>query len=226
MAKRLSEKQKEEIIILFTDGKKIEELAKDFNCTKLTISRNLKKNLGEKKYKEIINNIKSKDQDFISEKKDIYIRNNNETLIKNKKRKTKDEQIIIADIQKDFNPLTPFVEIIPLDYEIENGSQKDLSSVPLSEINFPKIVYMIVDKKIELQIKYLKDYPEWNFLSQDELKRKTIQIYFDLKIAKRFCNNDQKVIKVPNTNVFNIVAPILLSRGISRIVSEDKLISL
>ena len=30
---------------------------------------------------------------------------------------------------------------------------------------------MIVDKKIELEIKYLKDYPNWHFLSKDELKR-------------------------------------------------------
>ena len=47
-----------------------------------------------------------------------------------------------------------------------------------------------------------------------------------MKIAKRFCNKEQKVIKVPNTEVFKIVAPILVSRGISRIVNEDCLISL
>ena len=47
-----------------------------------------------------------------------------------------------------------------------------------------------------------------------------------MKNAKRSCNKDQKVIKVPNTEVFKIVAPILKARGISRIVSEDKLISL
>ena len=84
---------------------------------------------------------------------------------------------------------------------------------------------MIVDKKIELETKFLKDYPEWNFLSQDELKRKTIEIYNDQKIAKRFCKKDQKVIKVPNTNVFKTVAPILISKGISRIVSPEKLIA-
>ena len=85
---------------------------------------------------------------------------------------------------------------------------------------------MIVDKNIELETKYLKDYPDWDFLSQDELNRKTIQIYEDIKNAKRFCKKDQKVIKVPNTNVFRIVAPLLLSRGISRIVTSDKLIAL
>jgi len=47
-----------------------------------------------------------------------------------------------------------------------------------------------------------------------------------LKTAKRMCNKDQKVIKVPNTDVFRIVAPILMSRGISRIVTAENLISI
>ena len=71
----------------------------------------------------------------------------------------------------------------------------------------------------------MKDFPEWQFLPQDDLERKTIEVYYDLKIAKRFCKKDQKVIKVPNPNVFNIVAPILISKGISRIVTSENLIA-
>ena len=52
----------------------------------------------------------------------------------------------------------------------------------------------------------MKDFPEWQFLSNDELSRKTIEIFDDLKVAKRVCNKEQKVIKVPNTKVFKIVA--------------------
>ena len=85
---------------------------------------------------------------------------------------------------------------------------------------------MIVNKKIELEVKLLKDYPEWEFLPESDLKRKSIEIHNDLQTAKRICNKDQKVIKVPNTDVFKIVAPLLASRGISRIVSNDKLIAL
>jgi len=85
---------------------------------------------------------------------------------------------------------------------------------------------MIVNKSIELETKFLKEYPDWQFLSREELNRKTIEIFLDLKTAKRFCNKEQKVIKVPNTDVFRIVSPILLKKGISRIVSADKLISL
>ena len=214
MAKRLSKKQIEEIIKLFTIGKTIEELSLEFDCTKLTISRNLKKNLSEQKFKELITKEKLKNQNIGKENK-----NNTNKDINN-------EKFAQESKIEEFTSITPFVEITPLDFEIENAPQKDLSSIPISEIQFPKLVFMIVDKKIELEIKYLREYPEWQFLSQDDLKRKTIEIYIDLKIAKRFCNKEQKVIKVPNTNVFKIVAPILLNKGISRIVSSDKLISL
>ena len=227
MTKRLSEGQKKELVENFKSGKSIDVLSKEFDCTKSTISRNLKKNLGDIKYKELIQKNKSSKEKNISKKK--Y---NNSLLDK----KIDDEvfqkdPIDLKNSEKnrkglDFVPLESFIEIAPIDYEMDNSSRPELSSVPISEIDFPKVVYMIVDKKIELETKPLKDYAEWQFLSMNELNRKTIQIFDDLKNAKRFCSKEQKVIKVPNTNVFKIVAPILVSRGISRIVSGDKLIAL
>ena len=227
MTKRLSEGQKKELVENFKSGKSIDVLSKEFNCTKSTISRNLKKNLGDIKYKELIQKNKSSKEKNIDKKK--Y---NNSFLDK----KTNDEvfqkdTIDLKNSEKnrkglDFVPLESFIEIAPIDYEMDNSSRPELSSVPISEIDFPKIVYMIVDKKIELETKFLKDYAEWQFLSLNELNRKTIQIFDNLKNAKRFCSKEQKVIKVPNTDVFKIVAPILVSRGISRIVSGDKLIAL
>ena len=85
---------------------------------------------------------------------------------------------------------------------------------------------MIVSDKIDLETKLLKDYPKWQFLSESELSRKTLEIYIELKNAKRFCKSNQKVIKIPNSKVFKIVAPILVSRGISRIVFEEDLLAL
>ena len=226
MAKRLSEKQKDEIIKLFTSGKTPEELSTEFECTKLTISRNLKKKLGEKKFQELINKGKSKKKYFENETKKRSFESDN-NLDKNFSIENFDqEKNSMENNEEDFSSATPFVEITPLNYDIENVPQKDLSSIPISEIKFPNIVYMIVDTKIELEIKYLKNYPTWHFLSEEELNRKTIEIYDDLKIAKRFCSKEQKVIKVPNTEVFKIVAPILRIRGITRIVSSGKLIAL
>ena len=214
MAKRLSEKNKEEIIKLFIDGETVENLATKFNCAKLTISRNLKKEIGEKRFKELTNKSNHLHSQSDNEQKNIYAD------------KSLNEQTFVENKNEEFSKINEFLEISPLDYEIDNAEQKDLSSVPISEIDFPKIVYMIVDKKIELEVKYLRDFPSWEFLSKEELNRKTIQIFNELKDAKRFCTKDQKVIKVPNTQVFRIVAPILLSKGISRIINEEKLIAL
>ena len=85
---------------------------------------------------------------------------------------------------------------------------------------------MIVDRQIELKTKLLKEYVEWDFLSEEDLNRNTIEIFYDLKAAKRSIKKEQRVIKVPNSNVFNIAAPILKSRGITRIVSSEVLIAL
>ena len=227
MAKRLTEKQKSEIAEYFKNGKTIEALSEEFNCAILTITRNLKKNLGEIIYKQLLENNNNFHELSILEEKDKKKRNDPELAKKCSKNEFRDEQTMDAN-QSDNNNFSSaeFIEISPLDFEIENVPRKELSSIPIQEIDFPKTVYMIVNKNIELEIKLLKDYPEWEFLPNEDLQRKTIEIYFDLKLAKRACSKEQKVIKVPNTDVFRIVSPILISRGISRIVSDEKLIAL
>ena len=152
---------------------------------------------------------------------------NQQTYETNKINKTNEtSRSVVRSNEDKINSFESFIEITPLNHDFEDLSQKDISSIPLSEIKLPNIVFLIVKKEIELVTKYLKDYPEWQFLPQNDLKRKTIEIHFDLKTAKRMCNKDQKVLKVPNTDVFRIVAPILISRGISRIVTSENLISI
>ena len=211
---------------LFISGINIDEISQKFNCTKLTVSRNLKNRLDEVTYKKLLAASKSNNE-LIKNKKQkvIDIDNNynqNNVNLQNKNLKG----IVNGDIEEQFIKESEFIEIAPLNYDIENTSQREFASIPIYEINFPKMVFMIVNNKVELEIKYLKDYPKWHFLSQEELERKTIEIYFDLKVAKSYCSKEQKVIKVPNTSVFKTVAPILISRGISRIVTSDKLIAL
>ena len=221
MAKRLTEDQKNELISTFKKGIKIEELSQKFNCTKSTIVRNLKKHLGESKYKEITN----KNKNSITETLKLEKSKNNKSEIDT----SSADNNRIKNLNKnssDFSPTESFLEIAPLNYEIENSTRKELSSVPISEVDFPKVVYMVVDKKIELEIKLLKDFPEWDFLPLDDLNRKTIEIFFDLNRAKRSCNKEQKVLKVTNTDVFRVAAPLMIKKGISRIVCTEKLIAL
>ena len=210
MPKKLSETEKKQMLDSFIGGKSIDALSAIYKCTKLTITRNLKKVINEKKFKELAKKNKSISNINDDIKNDYSNNGLNESL--------SSDLIQFSD--------SSFIEIAPLNLEIDNKLQKDLASISISDIELPKIVYMIVNNKIELETKSLRDYPDWQFLSKEELNRTTIEIYFDIKNAKRNCRKEQKVIKVPNTNVFRIVAPILVSRGISRIVCDQKLISL
>ena len=227
MPKRLTEKQKEEIVKSFKSGIAIDVLSEKYNCTNSTIIRNLKKNLGELKYKELINKSKSSIEKSITKNNQTNDSNDEDFDSNNLSKYSNNPKALNENTTaSNFAPNDAFFEIAPLDYEIDSSSRKELSSVSLSEIDFPKVVYMVVDKKIELEIKLLKDFPEWDFLPYGDLNRKTIQIFFDLNLAKRSCNKEQKILKVPNTDVFRIAAPVLLKKGISRIVCAENLIAL
>ena len=227
MTKRLTQKENEKLVRGFKSGKTIKALSEEFSLTSVTIIRKLKKSLGVSVYKELSNkNKKSDEKNIIKSDKNIN-RDNIRTNLKDSQNNFLN--INKNDVDKDeINLLntSEFIEITPLYCDLENTSRKEISSIPISEINFPDMVYMIVDKNIELEIKLLKDYPQWDFLPSSDLNRKTIEIFNDIKVAKRFCKKEQKVIKVPNTDVFRISAHILISRGISRIVNAEQLISL
>ncbi len=215
MAKRISENEKKQIINDFLKNKTLEEISEKFQFTKLTITRHLKKSLGDNKYSEL---------NKLSKKEKL---NPNHKHLGHEKFSDKNIKILSEQniSQVSFQENT-FIEIAPLNLEIDSKPQKDLSSVSISEVDLPKVVYMIVDKQIELKTKLLKEYVEWDFLSEEDLNRNTIEIFYDLKAAKRSIKKEQRVIKVPNSNVFNIAAPILKSRGITRIVSSEVLIAL
>jgi len=227
LTKRLTEKQKEDILKNFKSGMAIGVLSQKYNCTNSTIIRNLKKNLGESKFKELFNNSKSqKGKPKINKNQNNNLQKINFDIEASQKDFNNPEALNKNIIDSNFVPSDSFFEIPPIEYEMDNSFRKELSSVPVSEVDFPAVVYMIVDKKIELEVKLLKDFPEWEFLPQDDLDRKTIEIFFDLNLAKKSCQKEQKVLKVPNTDVFRIAAPALISKGISRIVCPETLIAL
>ena len=216
MAKRISEKEKKDIVNEFINNKTLEEISEKFNFTKITIKRHLKKSLGDEKYNELSKKIIKKEK-----------KNSNTRVVDNKKLSNSHiNRLSSESLSKDLYSKNAFIEITPLNLEIDKSPQKDLSSLPINDVVLPKVVYMVVNNQVELETKLLKEYVEWNFLSDEDLSRNTIEIFYDLKVAKRSSKKDQRVIKVPNSDVFKITAPILRLRGISRIVTSEVLIAL
>ena len=216
MIKKVSASQKEEISSLFVNGVKISEISQKFGFSSSTITRQLQKYFGKERFVEI-KNLKKNVQDnknIDKSKAGIFLENNNPVSVEE------------TSLENNLREVSSFFEIPPLDQDIEFDLQKEISSIHISEVSLPQMVYMIVSKNIELESRSLYEFPEWSFLPQEDLNRKVIKIYAELKNAKRECKKDQKVIKVPNSNVFGIASSLLLAKGISRIISETQLISL
>lgn len=224
MSRQVSEKQKKDILTAFNEGIDIKEISKNFNFTVPTITRHLRNILGQKIFLEKKSlaspkNLKKSSITSAPSKKSLIQKYNDETkLVEENFQKDVSEEIFETD-QK-------FFEIAPLEEQIEFTNQRELSSIPLEEVNFPKVLYMIVSNFVELEVKLLKEYPNWSFLPETDQQRITIEIFSDQKEAKRFCTKNQKIIKIPNTKVFQIASRNLIDKGISRIVFEDNLISL
>ena len=133
----------------------------------------------------------------------------------------------VDDILRDNNQTSIFKELVPLvsDFGFEERQQK----VPLKELSsgiLPEIIYMLVDKTVELELISLNDLPQWSFLPESEKERQVISLFATQRAAKRNCSRGQRVIKVPDSNVFVITKHFLLSKGITRLVLEDSLIAL
>ena len=124
MTKRLTEKQKEEIVNSFKSGTSIDLLAKKYTCTIATITRNLKKNLGQSEYKELIDKSKS------LKEKSKKNKNQTNALVKtNFAREALSNDSNYPEVfnenitSSNFTPIDSFFEIAPIDYEIDNSSR-------------------------------------------------------------------------------------------------------
>ena len=207
MPRKVSDDQKKDILNSFVNGMEIKEISKNSNFSSQTIIKQLKKILGE--------------DEFLKRKI------KNKSLKQAKTIKTENTFALTQELTANQNFIEEtFVEVVPILTEIDSTKQKDLSSEPIEKKIFPEVVYMLVDNKIELHIKLLGEYPEWSFLPDKDLERKTIKIFSEQKQAKKSCTKNLKVIKIPNPNVFKIASYSLKAKGISRIIFDNSLVAL
>ena len=215
MPKKVSEITKKEILNSFKKGKSINDIAHEFNYSSQTIVRQIKKIIGVEEFLKIKEKnaiINNKEHSISSLGSKNFLKNNYDNST--------------CSEQTDNISESSFLEIVPLTEGVEFEIQKDLSSKPLKDANLPKVVYLLVDKKNEISPKPLSDYPQWGFLPEDDLHRLTIEIFADQRDGKRVCSKNEKLIKIPNSDIFIVASKFLKSRGVSRIIFDKILVSL
>ena len=220
MSRKVTEEQKKSILEEFTKGFDIKDISKMYNFTIATINRQLRNMLGEEEFLKIKNsNLETNTSKKLEKKKNNI--HPSSYASENHEKKDSESKVI-----SDFNVPDYYVEISPLIDGVEFENQKDISSIPIQKVDFPKVLFLISDSKNELDIKPLKHYPTWDFLAPEEQNRMTIEIFSDQKIAKKVCLTNQKLIKIPNPKVLEIASKKLKEKGITRIIYEDNLLSL
>ena len=99
---------------------------------------------------------------------------------------------------KHHHPKENFQEIIPLISEFAWEEQKEVAAKAFAVDLLPETVYMLVDKKVELESRPLKDFSQWSFLPEQDQERLVIMLFSNQRSAKRNCSRNQRVLKVPN----------------------------
>ncbi|MFO0015641.1 MAG: hypothetical protein ACK52U_03675 [Synechococcaceae cyanobacterium] len=90
----------------------------------------------------------------------------------------------------------------------------------------PSSAYMLVEKTVELQPQVLRELPELGQLPEDEQERQALVLFVNPRQAKRQCGRNQRVIRIPDIQVFELTAPKLVAQGITRVVVEGSLFAL
>jgi len=119
----------------------------------------------------------------------------------------------------------------PLDEErpyLDNHVSTDslIPVLPLSEAVFPGTYYLVIDRFADLITRPLKDFADLGRFPSEEFQERTLPIFDNHRVARRFSNRTQRVIKIPNGSMLQKVCSHLYSKGITRLLINGQVYSL
>ncbi|MGL5192754.1 MAG: transposase [Chroococcales cyanobacterium] len=98
--------------------------------------------------------------------------------------------------------------------------------LPLAEAELPKICYVVVDKGGELITRPLKEFAELGQIPDQESYERTLPVFDNHRVARRFSARNQRVIKVPDGQMLQKTSVYLQSKGITRLLIDGQVYSL
>tara|TARA_Y100001968_G_C19437106_1_gene760341 strand:- start:1926 stop:2711 length:786 start_codon:yes stop_codon:yes gene_type:complete len=251
---RLTKSQKDDLLNEYRSGLSTLLLSEKYDCSQNTVIRTVKLLLTSEEYLELKSSRSKRDLSVTVKDKNVKSINENlnkeklivEKIVENQEidvDTTFDNSLALDDAD-DFDELVEFDteedisepacdkdvnnfhEIIPLNTQFDLQDSKGIKCTKLSSTQLPESVYILVDRSVELEVRSLSEFPELVNISNHEASLKAICLYPNQRTAKRQCSRSQRVIKVPNTDVFSKSSSFLLARGITRLVLDGVVIAL
>ena len=103
------------------------------------------------------------------------------------------------------------------------SSQNILEILPLASASFPRTCYLVVDRAAELIVKPLQDFADLGAIPEAETQQKTLPVFDNHRVAKRFSHRREKVIKVPNGKMLQKTSSYLYDKGITRLLIRGQI---
>ena len=102
----------------------------------------------------------------------------------------------------------------------------DVRILPLSQASFPRTCYLVIDRSAELIAKPLSEFADLGTIPQEENRQKTLPVFDNHRIAKRFSHRRERIIKVPDGNMLQKTSRYLQDKGITRLLIDGQVYSL
>ena len=252
-ARRLSDSEKQDLVGRYKAGESTAALAESFGCSPNTVSRTVKALLPPEAYAALkasrqkggtavaatqpLLEIPPLDGfstvDLPSVQIDTPEASAGEFSAEEASNLALDDAADFAEVSDDQGtaleepaPMDVFTELVPLIGVAGLSGSAPMETQPLSPGVLPDSVYMLVDKVVELDARPLRDFPELGPLDTADQDRQGLFLFTNPRAAKRQCGRSQRVIKVPDTTVFERTSSYLLKRGITRLVMEGTVVAL
>ena len=252
-ARRLSDSEKQELVGRYKAGESTAALAETFGCSPNTVSRTVKALLPPEAYAALKASRQKGGTVAVAAQPLLEIppldvpSSVDAASAESATPETSDEELsadesssLALDDAADFAeasddqgsaleelvPMDVFTELVPLIGVAGLSGSAPMETQPLSPGVLPDSVYLLVDTVVELDARPLRDFPELCPLDTVDQDRQGLFLFANPRAAKRQCGRSQRVIKVPDTTVFERTSSYLLKRGITRLVMEGTVVAL
>jgi transposase-like protein len=112
------------------------------------------------------------------------------------------------------------------EYVPQTPRQEVLAILSFNDFAVKKPCYLVVDRLAELITCPLKEFSELGSIPEEEGQARTLPIFDNHRVARRFARRNQRIIKVPNGLMINKTQEYLQAKGITRLLFDGQVYAL
>lgn len=131
-----------------------------------------------------------------------------------------DEDLDYLDDEDDDEPEPPVL------VKRRSASGALVQVLPLSEASLPKTCYLVIDRASELITRPLREFGDLGQIPPQEVHQKTLPIFDNHRVARRFSTKRDRVIKIPDSKMLQKARYHLQAKGITRLLVDGQVYSL